>query len=212
MYPSRTHRHWNTDKTGGGTKQSARSSWGQISNGRGWSEEITRLLGYYIIEIKCIFYYSFTLLSRMFPFSQHSHFVVHRSHCKWKKKAVSRNSQFNPSPWILTAWLGPAEKGGAVLGPWASYTPFPQEYMVLPWAALGSQGSILVSSLCSGLVGLTQQRYSAACFSKKASDAFYQHRYDCTWVQLSLMGQSLLKDIVASLETEPKLLCSSSSQ
>lgn len=114
MYPSRTHRHWNTDKTGGGTKKSARSSWGQISNGRGWSEEITRLLGYYIIEIKCIFYYSFTLLSRMLPFSQHSHFVVHRSHCKWKKKAVSRNSQFNPSPWILTVIRAGRERRSSV--------------------------------------------------------------------------------------------------
>lgn len=152
LYPSRTHRHWNPDKTGGGTKKSARSSWGQISNGRGWCEEITRLLGYYIIEIKCIFYYSSTLLSRMLPFSQHSHFVVHRSHCKWKKKAVSRNSQFNPSPWILTAWLGPAEKGGAVLGPWASYTHhFPRNPWLYPEQPLWAREASLCPHSAVGL-------------------------------------------------------------
>lgn len=174
-----------------------------------------QIVGYYIIEIKCIFYFSFTLLSRMLPFSQHSHFVVHRSHCKWKKKAVSRSSQFNPSPWILTAWLGPAEKGGAVLGPWASYTPFPQESMVFPWTALVSQGSIIMSSLCSGLVGLTQQRYSAACFTWKASAVFCQLHHDCNWVQLSLMGQShrhCSKTQWQVWKTELKLLWSSSSQ
>ena len=68
-----------------GLKKSTRSSWGKISNGRGWSKEITRLFGYYIIEIRCIFCHLFTLLRRLLPFSQHSHFVVHRSHCKWKK-------------------------------------------------------------------------------------------------------------------------------
>lgn len=129
-------------------KKSARSSWGEISNGRGWSEEITRLLGYYIIEIKCIFYYSFTLLSRMLPFSQHSHFVVHRSHCKWKKKAVSRNSQFNPSPVTLdtdSVIRAGRERRSSVGTRSQLHTPLPQEYMALPWTALVSHRIIMPS-------------------------------------------------------------------
>lgn len=150
----------------------------------------------------------------MLPFSQHSHFVVHRSHCKWKKKAVSRNSQFNPSPWILTAWLGLAEKGGAVLGPGGSYTHhFPRNTWLYPEQPLWATEESLCPH-CRGPAGLTQQRYSAACFNKKAGDVFYQLHYDCTWVQLSdgSEQQTLLKDTVASLKTEAKLLWSSPSQ
>lgn len=149
----------------------------------------------------------------MLPFSQHSHFVVHRSHCKWKKKVVSSVSQSNQSPWTPTAWLGLTEKEwGALLGPQASYADhFSRNTRVYPEhpCDLGKHRYVLT--------------WQWACRPNSAKllncmlnlEDNWHVLQTSLWLHLSLAifdgSEPEAKDkSVANVETEPKLLWTSS--